>query len=252
MFTPIVKALDPCGRELLRHCHGVPGAAEHGVPVDAGRVVIPQLDLDDFGRDQDLALNACLDRLQVEGNLVEPIREVGDLQQARLAVEVELAVRRDQRLHPGLQFLEHVTAIGGRYRRGTAAESALASAHAPGCSAHAAASHTDAASEATAGAEAAATRRARRRAQASASGTPRGHVVDAEDTCLPFLPVHPEDVVLQSVLEAQRHQDQLQCLSHRDVLQFTGEGAVHVGIRHHAQVCVSHEQQQQLPHRNRR
>ena len=93
----------------------------HQVPVDAGRKFIVQRHLDHLRLNRDLARRPILHGVEIHRHLVETVGVVADLQQGGLAIEIEFAVGRQQRLHPGGQIGEQIARVGSRHLSGAAA-----------------------------------------------------------------------------------------------------------------------------------
>ena len=158
--------------------------------------------------------------------------------QARLAVDVQTPGLGEQRFHAGLEFFENVARIRAGDRRLAAANPA-----GPAVVAAAKAGSGHAADHAVAIPALAVHAR---QPGAARAGAPRGDVVDVEEARLHLLAAHTQDVVVERGHEPVRLEDEAQRLPQRDVLQVAGERALDIGVEHHAQVRVPHEQQQEL------
>ena len=89
MFKPTVIVPPEVGATFWRERYGIAGAIDQELPVDAGRELVVQHDLDDLRLNLDLTHRAVVNRVEIKLDLIETIGKIGRLQQRGFPVHVE-------------------------------------------------------------------------------------------------------------------------------------------------------------------
>ena len=113
MFRPTVIAPLAVGADVLRERYGIAGALDQQLPVDAGRELVVQRDLDDHRLNLHLTRRAVVNGVEIELNLVEAIGKVGRLQQRGFPVDVESPFGRQECLHAHGEVRENIADVRG-------------------------------------------------------------------------------------------------------------------------------------------